>query len=157
MDGVKISGYQGTKGFTMIEIVAVLLIVGIVSAVVVSRVTTVNQADLISQLEVVKGHLRYAQSRAMNSDTVWGIYFASATTYYLFQGDGSTTPVKLFGEENATVSLTAKGSSLTITPPEGKRVAFDRFGRPNPGIKENIVIKTSGSDIIVTKNTGFIP
>lgn len=157
MEGVKISDYQGTKGFTIIEIVAVLLIVGIVSAVVVSRITSTTQVDLASQVEVVKGHLRYAQSRAMNSDTVWGIHFASATTYYLFQGTGSTTPVQLFGEENATVSLTAKGSSLTITPPEGKRVAFDSFGRPNPGITENIVIKTSGNDIIVTKNTGFIP
>ena len=154
MDGVNISGYRSIKGFTILEIVAVLLIVGIVSAVVLSRITSTNQTDLISQLEVVKSHLRYAQSRAMNSDTVWGIHFASATTYYLFQGAGSTVPVKLLGEENATVSLTAKGSNLTITPPEGGRVAFDGFGSPGT---TDIVIATSGGGITVTANTGFIP
>lgn len=144
----------GTKGFTLIEILAVLLILAILAAVVAVRVTDTGLADRISQAETLKAHLRYAQLRALNTDTAWGIHFASATTYYLFQGAGSTAPVLIPGEENATVSLTAKNSKLTITPPAGGRISFDTFGSPGPA---DITLATSGGSIVITGNTGFIP
>ena len=69
------------SGFTMIEIIAVLLIIGILSAVAITRFYGTSAADLASQLEVVKSHLRYAQTRAMNTNSCWGINFASSITY----------------------------------------------------------------------------
>ena len=144
---------KNRNGFTMIEVVAVLLIIGIISAVAVPRIIGTSDSDLSSQVEVVKTHLRYAQIRAMNTDTVWGINFTSTTTYYLFQGAGSTTPVPLPGEDNATVNLTTKKSKLTITAPL-VRVTFDSYGSPGSA---TITIATTGGAITVTKNTGFIP
>ena len=104
----------------------------------------------------IKVHLRLAQSRAMSYGSPWGIYFNSTTTYYLFQGIGSTTPVPIINEKSSTVDLTAKKSALTITPPAatGGSVTFDAFGSPGAA---NITVGTNGADIIVTKNTGFIP
>jgi prepilin-type N-terminal cleavage/methylation domain-containing protein len=143
----------GNKGFTMIEIVAVLLILGIIAAIAVSRMSDTTAYDLSSQMEVVKAHLRLAQSRAMASSSPWGINFASSTTYYLFQGAGSTTPVQLLGEDNATVSLTTKQSGLTIgSAPQ--RITFDAYGSPGT---TNVTVTTNGGNITVTKNTGFIP
>jgi prepilin-type N-terminal cleavage/methylation domain-containing protein len=146
----------GKGGFTMIEVVATLLIIGIISAVAVTRITGTSESDLSSQVEVVKNHLRYAQIRAMNTDTAWGIFFTgpTPTTYYLFQGTGSTTPIPLPGEENATVNLTTKKSKLAITPPTGGRVTFDSYGSPGSA---TITIATTGGAITVTQNTGFIP
>jgi type II secretory pathway pseudopilin PulG len=143
----------GTAGFTMVEAIAVLLIIGIITAVVASRIGDTSSYDLSSQVEVVKGHLRLAQSRAMGSGVPWGINFDSATTYYLFQGDGSTTPVQLLGEDGATVSLTAKKSGLTIAS-AAQRVTFDAYGSPGAS---TITVTTNGGNITVTKNTGFIP
>lgn len=143
----------GKSGFTMIEIVAVLLILGIITAVVVSRMADTTSYDLSSQMEVLKAHLRLAQARAMASSSPWGINFATSTTYYLFQGDGSTTPVQLLGEENATVDLTAKRSGLTIgSAPQ--RITFDANGSPGT---TTVTVTTNGGNITVTKNTGFIP
>jgi type II secretory pathway pseudopilin PulG len=139
----------------MIEVVAVLLIIGIISAVAVPRIIDTSAYDLSSQVEEVKNHLRYAQIRAMNTDSVWGINFTSATTYYLFQGTGSTTPVLLPGEDNATVTLTTKKSKLTITPPTGGRVTFDSYG--SPGSATITIATNGGGTITVTQNTGFIP
>ncbi|MBA4395898.1 MAG: hypothetical protein C0394_00690 [Syntrophus sp. (in: bacteria)] len=139
------------RGFTMIEIIIVLVLLAIASAVVVSRMGDTRDYDLASQVEVVKAHLRLAQSRAMSSSSIWGIDFDSPTTYYLFQGAGSTTPVQLLGEDHATVSLTAKNSGLTIIP---VRVTFDADGSPGT---TTVTIATSGGNITVTKNTGFIP
>ncbi len=143
-----------SRGFTLIEVVAVLIILGIVSAVAVSRMSNMDDYDLASQVEVVKNHMRYAQSRAMAGSSEWGIHFTSATTYYLFEGVGSTTQISLPGENSATVNLTAKNSKLTITVPNPDRVTFDGFGSPGP---TPITIATSGDNIVVTPNTGFIP
>jgi len=140
-------------GFTMIEIVAVLLILGIIAAVAVSRISDTTAYDLSSQMEVVKAHLRLAQSRAMGSSSPWGINFATTTTYYLFQGNGSTTPVQLLGEDSATVNLTTKKSGLTINSAP-QRITFDAYGSPGT---TTVTVTTNGGNIIVTKNTGFIP
>jgi prepilin-type N-terminal cleavage/methylation domain-containing protein len=142
------------RGFTLIEIIAVLIILAIISAVAVPRIIGTSDSDLSSQVEVVKNHIRYAQTRAMNTDAQWGINFSSATTYYLFQGVGSTTPVLLPGEDNATVNLTTKKSALTITPPTGGSVTFDSYGSPGSA---TTTITTNGGTITVTRNTGFIP
>ena len=146
---------EGQCGFTMIELIAVLLIIGIIATVAAVRMSNTKPYDLASQVEVVKNHLRYAQVRAMNTNTYpnWGINFDSATTYYLFQRTGSNTRVLIPGENDATVDLVAKKSALTITT--GGRVTFDSYG--SPGSANDITIATNGGTITVTKNTGFIP
>ena len=137
----------------MMEIIAVLLIIGIIAAVVVSRMGDTRAYDLASQVEVVKGQLRYAQSRAMSANSPWGINVTSTTTYYLFEGAGSMTPVLLPGENSITVSLTAKNSSLTINSAP-QRITFDGYGSPGT---TTLTVTTNGGNITVTKNTGFIP
>ncbi len=145
---------HGKRGFTMLEIIAVLLILGIIAAVVASRMANTAAYDLSSQVEVLKAHLRLAQSRAMGSGSPWGINFVTSTTYYLFEGNGSTTPVQLPGEDNATVNLTTKKSGLTIgSAPQ--RITFDAYG--SPGATTLTVTTNGGVNITVTKNTGFIP
>ena len=143
------------RGFTMIEIISVLLLIGIIAIVAVVRLSSTSSYDLASQLEVLKVHLRLAQTRAMSASSPWGICFSSSSTYYMFEGDGSTTPVPIAGENSATVDLTTKKSALSITSTAAiPRVTFDAYGSPG---NTTLTITTSGGDITVTKNTGFIP
>lgn len=146
----------------MIEAIVVLLIVGIVAAVVAVRMSDTSAYDLASQVEVIKTHLRYAQIRAMNTNTAWGINFISATQYNLFEVVGSTPTARLLpGEDSTTVSLTSKKSGLTITSTTPASITFDGYGSPflnSATTSSTITTNTNGGGTItVTQNTGFIP
>ena len=148
----KLKNKHNNHGFTMIEVIAVLIIVGILAVVAAVKMSNTSDYDLASQLEVVKGHLRLAQAKALGSGSSWGINFANSTTYYMFQGTAQTTPVLILGEDNATVNLTTKKSALTIGNPQ--RITFDAYGSPGA---TTLTVATNGGNITVTKNTGFIP
>ncbi|KUG21670.1 type iv pilin pila [hydrocarbon metagenome] len=146
---------KNQRGFTMIEVISVLLIIAIIAVVAVVRLSNTSSYDLASQLEVLKTHLRLAQTRAMSASSPWGICFSSSTTYYMFEGEGSTTPVPISGENSATVDLTTKKSALSVTSTATiPRVTFNAYGSPG---NATLTITTNGGDITVTKNTGFIP
>ncbi len=140
----------------MIEIICILVIVGIIGVFAITRMTSTQDIDLASQIEVVKTHLRQAQARAMSSGRPWGIFFHSnKKRYYLFDDAANTTKVLLLGEKNAEVDLQQdKNSALRIDPPSGNRVTFNAYGSPGTA---NIVLTTNGGNITITKNTGFIP
>lgn len=151
----------GKTGFTMVEIIAVLLILGIVAAVVVSRMDSTGSYDLSSQAEVIKGHLRYAQTRAMNSNQVWGINFSSSTAYSLFQNGSTANRVILPGQDADIVTIPG-GVSVTTGI-----VSFDAWGKPctdaagtttQSGLRTLTVSKDGATQAIeITPNTGFMP
>jgi len=154
---------KDNKGFTLIEIITVLLLVCIIGAVIlISGVYSTSGDDLPSQTEVIKGHLRYAQARAMNKNTIWGIKFFRSedkSYYYLFQLDKSNneTSVVLPGEEAYPVAM-PKGMVVSAGI-----VYFDDWGKPYNVVpststaSSTITITVDTAAITITKNTGFIP
>lgn len=147
---------QDGRGFSLVEMITVLIVIGIVAAFIIVRMMDTRSVDLNSQLDVVKNHLRYAQSRAMATASPWGVTFATDKTYFLFRGSAPSTPVVFQGEDNVTVDLSAKKSALTITSASSapQTITFDAYGSPG---NTTITVTTNGGNIIVTKNTGFIP
>jgi MSHA pilin protein MshC len=131
------------KGFTLIEIITVLVLVGVVSSIAIISTSTGN-ADLSASTDKLKVHLRYAQSRAMNSDTSWGIQFNGASYTLLKDMGGTNQPVVLPGESSLSVSL-----PLSLAG----SVKFDTWGHPT-GLS---TIVLGSASIVITPDTGFIP
>ena len=155
---------RNQKGFTLIEIVVVLLIICIIgAAVTISSFHPTSDYNLVSQTEMIKSHLRYAQARAMNTDVVWGIEFSSSTTYSLFKNGNNADKVVLPAETSDSVTL-PDGMTMTVAT-----VSFDSWGKPytnasatgSPAANDiNVTVTYNESEseiIVITRNTGFIP
>ena len=155
---------KNNSGFTLIEVIAILIVMSIITAFAVGRVAD-NKPELIAQKEVLKVHLRYAQSRSMNSNDNYGIE-SNGNTYWLFRVS-SANRVNFPGEQLDHIDLAALGLSLAMT--DGSIVCFNSKGVPytdfdtdnagNLQTEDRTLTLFSGSDnesIIITKNTGFI-
>jgi MSHA pilin protein MshC len=161
------------KGFTLLEIIAILVVIGILTAVAVSRINNFD-AEVISGADTLKAHLRYAQTMAMNSnpnvgdETVWGIS-CSGNSYWLFNGTNTGNIIFLPDDEkymngDRTINLEAKKIEV-----DEFTVYFDNRGIPYsvypgtqwPGTTAISVTPASGSgatvDINITPFTGYIP
>ena len=155
---IRNGGFGGQGGFTLFEIVMVLLILGIISYFAATRLFSDDVPTQAAELELVKNHLRYAQSRAMNSDPqtgytyVYGIKFGSPTRYWLYREPDEDTIIRL--PEAGTDDGAKVLSVVQVTPPDGNKIAFDSFGSPGAA---TITLNTTAGNITVTKNTGFIP
>jgi len=144
--------FCGQGGFTLFEIIMVLLLLGLVSYFAATRLFSDDIPTQAAELELLKNHLRYAQSRAMNSESSWGIKFGSSTRYWLFKGTEEDTVIRLPGVESSDGVMELR--SIQVTPPSGNKITFDSFGSPGAA---TIVLNTTAGSITVTKNTGYIP
>jgi MSHA pilin protein MshC len=153
------------RGFTFLEIIVVLALISILSLVVLARQRTSN-TGLPARAQILKAHLRFAQSRAMNNDTFWGIEVTGdGTRYRLFNNEDDTINRMLPGEDGGMVDLDAFGLAVG----EGDiTVAFDTWGRPcsdtagTTPYDSNQTLTLGDTEgntnsITITKNTGYIP
>ena len=153
--------HHGQLGFTIIEIIAVLILIGILGAVVISRVTSSREVDLKVRADQVKSHIRYAQMRAMNtnaSDETCNAPVGMAATggkYYMFINCNTVNQVVLPGAESID-GVDLPGGSTFPT------FSFDTWGRPyandnGTGTSTSIDLSIGGEAITVTQNTGYVP
>jgi prepilin-type N-terminal cleavage/methylation domain-containing protein len=147
---------KNDRGFTLIEIIAVLVIIGIVVAVAVGSVMSTADTNRISQASVVKNHIRYAQSIAMKRATidvpVWGIRCDGAA-YWLFNNITPDTPANQMiipGEDNVQISLANKKITLSAFS-----VFFDGNGRPYTAYTDATTNVPLAAPLVVT--IGSIP
>lgn len=155
--------YQG--GLTLIEVIAVMVIIGVVAAVVVSRMMSPSSFGVVSEADILKGHLRYAQYRAMSHTETWGIQLTTKGYSLLYNKLATTS--KLPNEDSSSHTF---GSGIEITTGAGT-VHFNEWGNPvdasgnllaatdNTKIVKEIVLSDGSTErrVKITQNTGFIP
>ena len=153
---------QCEKGFSLVEIITVLVVVGIIGAVILSRGPSTDIFELKSQTDIIKGHLRYAQAKSMNSDSVWGLS-CDGTNYWLFRNGNTANTMILPGEDSINLNLAARKINITAFT-----VSYDSWGKPYndqaatalQGGPRTISVTSTGSapaqSIIITDNTGFV-
>jgi len=170
---------RNSRGFTLLEIVAVLVILGILSAIVFATRTN-TEADLFTATEALRSHLRYAQTQAMNKNTLlppqnqilsWGIR-CDGNQYWLFSGVNPAANIQTLPDTTAVanqgVSLAAKGmraNAFTVFFDE-RGIPYSAYTNATVNVRwtdnDNPIVVTdlnSGAtrNITITPLTGFIP
>ncbi len=161
-------------GVSLVEMIAVLLIMGIVSGVIISRVTSVEEMELAAKVNTIRNHIRYTQIMAMKqNDTTWGIkcdgtgywVFKTATPEVVTEPDDTNNMVYLPGHEKDEETNTY---TPVISMPEmdAFTLYFDKFGIPYIYVGTNIeslsitagpqTINIGSKHLTVTEETGFV-
>jgi MSHA pilin protein MshC len=82
-------------GFTLIEILTVVVILGIVSAMVVPQITSRDDLNAAAAARVLMSDLMYAQNLAITTQKLQYVQFNStAQTYGVYDSTPLTAPVK---------------------------------------------------------------
>ena len=113
---------RNNHGFTLVEITVVVVLIGIITAAVLARSISVDQINVVGEVDKIRNHIRYAQSMAMKRNDVWAIS-CDATEYWL--SDISLNPVALPGATSDRISLADLGISMNAFT-----VYFDPLGIP---------------------------
>jgi len=161
------------SGFTLIETIAVLMMIGIISAIAVAGYSG-NQSNLFTVEAALKNHIRHAQSRSMfNDDALWGVRM-SGNQYWMVQEGDNTTIYPAWGADTANMKIAngkADTSLLDVTMNSTAPVVyFNSMGVPFSGdtsfdtnrLVSAITItlqNNSGNTrtITITPETGFVP
>lgn len=157
---------RDNRAFTILEVIAALIIIGIMAGIAVTAFFSTDTYTAKSQIELVKAHLRYAQSRAIHSHSAWGwgINFAGTrnhagrtySTYWLYTNGDDSTPVRFQVEDDYRHVVVFSDGAVGIWPlviGAVTKVEFDKWGSPG---SSTITIPTSEGGIVITRNTGYI-
>ena len=146
------------SGATLIEMIAVLLILGILITVVITRSINVEAIDNRVKTNRLHSHLRYAQSLAMRQNAVRGVK-SNGTSYWLFSGTNPdlTENRGTFPGEGTTSIDFADISSFTVF--------YDGYGRPcssytsadtNTPYASELSIQTGALTSTLSPETGYV-
>ena len=100
---------RNIRGFTLVEITVVVVLIGIIAAVVFTRSIATVEINVVGQADKIRNHIRYAQSMAMKRNEVW-VISCDAAQYWL--SDITLNPVELPGVTTDRISLSDLGVSM---------------------------------------------
>ncbi|BAM03593.1 GspH/FimT family pseudopilin [Phycisphaera mikurensis] len=149
-------------GFTLIEILIVVLIVGIAGALVVPSMLSAGTIGLQGAARLIVADLQYAQNEAVASGAVRGIEFdPAANRYRMFDENDATIDLKWMRVGGRADTVPGDGTGHTVdfsTDPRFKgfdlrrtrtdgldpgqlpfRVTFDELGAPTSGSANAII------------------
>ena len=146
-------------GFTLIEAVTVLILIGILGVYVAKTSSTlIDSAEDHSQFNRLKTHLKYAQARAINSGDTWGVQF-TGSQYKLFRYKTTQEDHFFSNEENNALLMDIPDTMSPLTT----FIWFDSWGRAYTDSTINIATApmisanyTIGNRIVIEANTGYI-
>ena len=146
IQGRRLRQAQCRRGFTLVEILGVLVIIGIASAMVLPQLGTRDDLKASAAARVVVADLIYAQSMAISSSSTYYVRFYTATNSYKVLSHASpggdtvaSNPltqlsyVQTFGTGTKFDTITLQSAVINGTDPAYQpcyTIAFDEMGAP---------------------------
>ena len=146
-----------TNGFTLIELIMVMVVVGALSVFVVPRFFNQSTYDTLTFQQELKTAIRYAHKLSIASGCAIQVS-PTINSYALFYPDAGCTPPYTFGIN--PVNHPVQTAAYADAAPTGVSIAgfgafyFNPIGAPSAS--GSITINPGGRTIVVNAVTGFI-
>jgi MSHA pilin protein MshC len=145
------------RGFTMIELIVTMMIVGILAIAIVPRMDNLRGFDEIGYRDQVRATLEYARKTAVAQRRSVRVSVAASVLTVEVQrqtpeGEGAAAwaAVPLPGRNNNAINPPA---GVSLNPAAGA-VIFDALGRPDAGAA--FVVSGGAGTITVEAETGYV-
>jgi len=130
------------QGFTIIELIMVIIIIGVIAVTAVPKFTSMGNVSVMGAAQMIQADIRYTQELAMAEHTETGkrIEFTSGADSY------------------TTVDLEIRDLPSGVTIDNDFTVTFNSLGEPTAGGGDSVIILAGGETgtIKVTKYTGKV-
>lgn len=151
-------------GFTLVEILVVLVIIGLASAIVVPQMMVAGEMALQGATRLVIADLLYAQNEAVMQQQSRHVVFDPANNQYWIEDDAgqvlaTTWHLGSGGEARVDLSKTKRfgGAQILKADFSGKqRVTFDSLGAPSSGGTVELIFDDHVYVITVAAFTGRV-
>ncbi len=130
---------NNSRGLTLIEVLAILIIIGVLAAVATIRFTGTSTIYLRGAAEMIQADIRYAQAAAMTKNIPKSINFGPGATNYTVDSEVRELPSRVI---------------ITV----GGLFTFDSLGEPTAGGGQSVSLSdgTSTNTITVVNYTGKV-
>ncbi|MDP7287966.1 MAG: GspH/FimT family pseudopilin [Phycisphaerae bacterium] len=146
--------HRGTVGFTITEMITVLAILGIASAVAIPQFSSNTEQYAQAAARAIAYDMQYAQDLAVTSQSPVTMAIDSGGTGYSLKNSSGNTLTHPITHKPYTVSFQDDPgiSTLTISHSFGGalNVVFDAFGTPNTSGTMTISHQALSSNVVVT-------
>ncbi len=151
------------NGFTLIELVMVLVLIGILAVFVAPRLPNITASHAISFSDKLRADIRYAQNLAMTRNRRTRVTLTN-TSYAITQDSSAASNCGSFAAVgdpasggNLSVALdTGSFAGITLTVPAMTCLEYDSLGRPYNCTLFPVSCSTTLSGIIVPINANAV-
>lgn len=149
-----------SRGFTLIELVATLLIIGILAVILLPRWNGTSGFDERGFRDNIAAALRYAQKSAVASRRTVCATFSTPpaqVTFRISNFNGAadcSDGVALAGPNSSALVVTATGKAVFSSLPAS--IVFDAAGRPGGAAAINVSGLSAAQVITVEAETGYV-
>jgi prepilin-type N-terminal cleavage/methylation domain-containing protein len=136
---------RNEDGFTLIEIIMVIVIIGILAFVAIQKFSAKSDISLATAASMIRSDIRSVQALAMAKHTAKSMTFAS--NIYTFDDLSGTKTRNLANIFDAQLTITAPAT-----------IGFNSLGEPTAGYGSSITITTGSSTktLTVLRYTGKV-